>query len=136
MSEKIFNYEEILLEAHANQESIDFEFAELLRLQLRGIASSHVSSATWDVLQKLKYISDLVRCCEKFNERQSIAHAMQDLSEGQRDTPMSDALTDVSIAGLMYLVECSSSDRLAKARASQRKSKLLEAIQRVLDLRK
>lgn len=128
MSDEINDIREILLEANANQESISYEFAELIGLVLRGIESPNPGSVAYDILNKLKHVGQLVLRCKKFDERQAIVDAIRSFSQDDNLDRIDAAYSEVSIAGLRYLAERSAGDRCARARASKRKSELREAI--------
>lgn len=129
MSDEIIDVGETLLESSTCQESISHEFAELIRLVLRGIESPNLSSVAYDILGKLKHVGQLVLSCGKFDEHQAIVDAIRSFSQHDKLERVDAAYSEVSIAALRYLAERTAGDRCARARASKRKSELSDAIE-------
>lgn len=135
MSDETIDIRETWLEANANQEFISQEFAELIRLVLRGIESPNATSVASGILYKLKDVGQLVLRCGKFDEHQAIVDAIRSFSQDHNLDRMDAAYSEVSVAGLRYLAERTAGDRCARARASQRKSELSDAIEYLSALR-
>jgi len=135
MSDETFDIREAWLEANANREFTSQEFAELVRLVLRGIESRNAGSVASDLLYKLKDVGQLVLRCGKFDEHQAIDDAIRSFSQDHNLDRIDAAYSEVSIAALRYLAERTAGDRCARARASHRKSELSDAIEYLSALR-
>ncbi len=135
MSEENGHYEELLLQAHADQSGITDQVTELMRSVLRGISAGQPGSAAGGILEKLDFISKLVARCEAFDEHQAVSDAIRSFSNQDNPSPLDEAYFDISIAGLRWLAESSARDGFAQARAAKCRSELLRSVLTLVELR-
>lgn len=128
---------ERLLKANANPAYIADRFADVLRNLVRAVAANDPSRPVHLAAEDMRFVSDLLqRCDHPLSWYSLFADAVRrvqaTLPDGEDERRYVQAAKD----GMKYVAEASATDNAARGRASRRLREFLDAIERLVQVRR